>query len=77
MKIIERKPEGATMPPYHGIAYIEYCSNHTVTAIVPLNWIISIGRATWAFIRFGNREIASSPREAYLQGVRASKRKEK
>lgn len=69
-RIIECRREGEMMLPYHGIASYNYRTNMTTTAIVPLNWFIAIGLSVWSFLRFGNKEIVFSSRNAYRQGYR-------
>lgn len=70
MRLIEIKREDEMILPYHGIAFYDYHSNRTITAVVPLNWVISIGLSVWSFLRFGNKTMAFSPRDAYRQGYR-------
>lgn len=75
LKTIDVVESGRMMRPFHGIAYYDYETDRRVTAIVPLNWVIAISRATWAFLLYGSRSVADSPRDAYRQGLKDGLRK--
>lgn len=73
MRIIDEQAAGRMLPPYHGIAYYNHYACRTVSAIFPLNWIMAIAIATWAFLRFGSLSVANSPNAAYKQGFHAGR----
>lgn len=77
MKIIERKEKFTSLSPHHGIAYREYGSSHTVTAIVPLNLLIAFGRWFWDILRFWHVSIHADARQAYAEGYRDGLRRRK
>lgn len=70
MKVMEVVESGHMMRPFHGVAYYDLEKDLRVTAVVPLNWIIAIARAMWAFLRYGSRRVANSSRDAYRQGIK-------
>lgn len=68
--MLRRIHESECIPPWHGIAWQEYATGARVTAPAPLHWLIAWAIALAAFVRFGNRAVAASPRVAYRAGFR-------
>jgi hypothetical protein len=70
MKFTKIVNPGEMIPPWHGIARRYYLEQRTITAVIPLNWVIAIWDGVYAYLKFGTRAISDEPRVAYLQGRR-------
>lgn len=75
MKFSRVVREGEMLPPWYGVAWVDFRSGSAVCMPVPCNLIAGLVRAAWAFLRIGHHPVYRSPRAAYLQG-RHDERKE-
>lgn len=73
MKIIRHVRRGEMVPPWYGVAWIDWQTDVAAALPVPLNWVVALARKAWGFVRFGSVAVARDPRDAYRQGVEAGK----
>ncbi|HEX8885956.1 MAG TPA: hypothetical protein VF797_15820 [Noviherbaspirillum sp.] len=72
MKILKRIGQGEMLPPFYGVAWVDFMSRMTICLPVPLNVIAALLRTLWLFLKHGWRAIPVDPRAAYDAGMKAA-----
>jgi hypothetical protein len=72
-KFIKRIKHGEMLPPFHGIAWINFQSNEATCMPVPFNLAAGMLRGAWIFAKTGHRGIYLNARAAYYQGLNEGK----
>jgi hypothetical protein len=70
MRIVKRINHGEMIPPFYGIAWVEYPRPEAVCLPVPLNMLAGMAREFWIFLKHGWRRVHTNPRMAYYQGIK-------
>lgn len=68
MKFLVRLQEGELIPPFHGVAWVEFMSNRAVCLPIPLNVVAGSLRSIWFWLRGGWRPVPVNPRDAFREG---------
>lgn len=70
MTLFKHIRPGELLPPFYGIAWVDFHTDVAICLPVPLNFLVGLGRGAWVFLVIGHRVVYMSPRAAYWQGRR-------
>lgn len=70
IQIIKRVSEGEILPPFYGVAWVDWLSNSAMCMPVPLNLVAQVLREVWFACKGGWQEVPRNPRAAYAQGFK-------
>lgn len=67
--------EAELIPPFYGVAWVDYMSHDATCFPVPFNLVAALVRGFYFFLRHGWRSMYNNPRAAFHQGVREGERR--